>query len=105
MTQKAVQVSIVSAPGRPDLEGKSWLTTENGHTELPQNEVVGIEQEPHELLEFFAFAHLKERLQIISEPFGQLARQIDQAPPSMARDLALSRLAEAKDWAVRAWLK
>lgn len=55
------------------------------------------------LLQFFAYAHLPENLQDISRPFGELAQRIvDTLPSSPERTVALRKLLESKDCAVRA---
>lgn len=57
------------------------------------------------LLQFFAHAHLPPALQAVSRPFGELAEQIVATLPSNAeRTVALRKLLEAKDSAVRAFL-
>lgn len=61
---------------------------------------------PYEYLtQFFAYEHLPEKLQVISKPFGELARQIVATlPPNEERATAMRKLLEAKDCAVRAQL-
>lgn len=68
------------------------------------------------ILQFFAYEHLPPHLQAVSKPFCDLARQIVEpsevtgaAPPSQfplprnqERTVALRKLLEAKDAAVRA---
>lgn len=55
------------------------------------------------LLQFFAYTHLPEHLQAISKPFCDLADQIVETLPSNPeRTVALRKLLEAKDCAVRA---
>lgn len=55
------------------------------------------------LLQFFAYEHLPERLQLVSKPFGQLAETIVAVlPRNPERTTALRKLLEAKDCAVRA---
>lgn len=55
------------------------------------------------MLQFFEYEHLKPELQEISKPFGILARQIvDKLPQNPERTVALRKLLEAKDCAVRA---
>ncbi len=55
------------------------------------------------LLQFFAYDHLPERLQVVSKPFGQLAETIVAVlPRNPERTTALRKLLEAKDCAVRA---
>jgi len=57
------------------------------------------------LLQFFAYAHLPEQLQVISKPFGELAEAIVRTlPRNPERTVALRKLLEAKDCAVRAQL-
>lgn len=57
------------------------------------------------MLQFFAYAHLPERLQEISKPFGDLAQQmVDTLPANPERTVGLRKLLEAKDCAVRAVL-
>ena len=57
------------------------------------------------LLQFFAYEHLPTHLQLISRPFGELAKQIvDTLPSNPERTTALRKLLEAKDCAVRAML-
>lgn len=55
------------------------------------------------LMQFFSYAHLPPSLQQISAPFGILAQQImDTLPENPERTVALRKLLEAKDCAVRA---
>lgn len=55
------------------------------------------------LLQFFAFAHLKPEMQAVSRPFGELAQHlVDTLPRNPERTVALRKLLEAKDCAVRA---
>lgn len=57
------------------------------------------------MLQFFAYAHLPAHLQAVSQPFGELAQQIVATLPSNPeRTVALRKLLEAKDCAVRALL-
>lgn len=57
------------------------------------------------LLQFFEYAHLKPGLQEVSKPFCDLARDIVQKlPRNPERTVALRKLLEAKDCAVRAVL-
>lgn len=60
----------------------------------------------HELVDqFFAHAHLPEHLQLVSRPFGELARVLlVQLPANRERTKALDLLLAAKDAAVRAKL-
>lgn len=75
-----------------------------------QNAIERIEAEdanqaqPQEsLLQFFVYGHLPPHLQEISKPFADLARMIfDNLPRNPERTVALRKLLEAKDCAVRA---
>ena len=57
------------------------------------------------MLQFFVYEHLPAHLQVVSKPFGDLARQIvADLPSNPERTVALRKLLEAKDCAVRALL-
>jgi hypothetical protein len=57
------------------------------------------------LMRFFAFKHLPPHLQEHSRPFAELAANLcSRIPPSPERDMALRKLLESKDAAVRAAL-
>lgn len=56
------------------------------------------------VLQFFAYAHLPEHLQAVSKPFGELAEQIADRAQNAETTVALRKLLEAKDAAVRATL-
>jgi hypothetical protein len=57
------------------------------------------------LMKFFAYEHLKPEFQAISKPFGEMAAWIIATLPRNAeRTVALRKLLEAKDCAVRASL-
>lgn len=56
-------------------------------------------------LQFFTWAHLPMRLQDVSRPFGEMAHRIVLTlPDNPQRAIALQKLIEAKDAAVRARL-
>jgi hypothetical protein len=58
-----------------------------------------------EILQYFAYEHLPEHLQPVSAKFSMLAREIASGLPECAeRSVALRKLLEAKDAAVRAAL-
>lgn len=60
------------------------------------------EQVEH-ILQFFAYAHLPPHLMAVSEPFCRLANELaDALPRNPERTVALRKLLEAKDAAVRA---
>jgi hypothetical protein len=55
------------------------------------------------ILQFFGYHHLPEAMQKVSRPFCDLANQIvDTLPRNAERTVALRKLLEAKDAAVRA---
>lgn len=57
------------------------------------------------LLQFFAYSHLPGDLQVVSRPFCDLAVGIvETLPRNPERTVALRKLLEAKDCAVRARL-
>lgn len=63
--------------------------------------------EPREeiILRFFRYAHLPENLQTVSRPFADLAHLlVDKLEASAERTVALRKLLESKDAAVRAAL-
>ena len=61
------------------------------------------EHEP--IVQFFAYSHLREDLQAVSRPFCDLAITIlETLPRNPERTVALRKLLEAKDAAVRAKL-
>jgi hypothetical protein len=61
------------------------------------------DQEP--LLQFFAYEHLRDDLKAVSRPFCALANAlVDELPRNPERTVALRKLLEAKDCAVRAKL-
>ncbi len=62
--------------------------------------------EPKEpIMQFFTFQHLPQPLQNVSSPFCLLAHDIvEELPRNPERTVALRKLLEAKDAAVRALL-
>lgn len=67
----------------------------------PTNESPG----PERMLKWFAYSHLPEKLQAASKPFGDLAEAlVENTQPGPERTVALRKLLEAKDAAVRATL-
>ena len=57
------------------------------------------------MMKWFAYSHLPQHLQVVSEPFHQLADVIvKDIEPGPERTVALRKLLEAKDAAVRAKL-
>lgn len=65
----------------------------------------GEQQVQPDIMRYFNFLHLREPLQSVSAEFAQLAVYIaNELPPGAERSVALRRLLEAKDAAVRAAL-
>ena len=61
--------------------------------------------EPTEhISQFFAYAHLPSHLQEVSKPFSDLSEIVLTLPRNPERTVALRKLLEAKDAAVRAKL-
>jgi len=56
------------------------------------------------IVKFFAFDHLPERLQSISRPFRDLAEEVAARGDNPETTVALRKLLEAKDAAIRAAL-
>lgn len=54
------------------------------------------------ILQFFRFTHLPPGLQLVSQPFAMLAIELMKLPRNPERTVALRKLLEAKDAAVRA---
>jgi len=60
-------------------------------------------REPEPILQFFEYGHLPEALAKVSKPFCELARDlVATLPRNPERSVALRKLLEAKDAAVRA---
>lgn len=58
---------------------------------------------PAPILKHFAYEHLPEKLQQVSRPFGDLARELDaDLPDGPEKSAGLRKLLEAKDCMVRA---
>ena len=57
------------------------------------------------ILQFFAYEHLKPEMQAVSKPFGELAAKIvADLPRNPEQTVALRKLLESKDAAVRAFI-
>ncbi len=59
---------------------------------------------PEPMLQFFSYAHLPPHLAEVSSPFCDLAHTICTLPRNPERTVALRKLLESKDCAVRAVL-
>lgn len=70
------------------------------------NESPEKQESPKEfLLQFFTYSHLPNKLHIVSAPFCELARLlVTELPRNPERTVALRKLLEAKDCAVRCTL-
>jgi hypothetical protein len=67
--------------------------------------MTGTREDIEPIIQFFRYEHLPEHLQAISAPFSLLAISlIDALPRNPERTVALRKLLEAKDAAVRAKL-
>jgi hypothetical protein len=61
------------------------------------------DEKPEHIMQFFAFAHLPPHLQVVSEGFANMASHIVSVlPRNPERTVALRKLLESKDAAVRA---
>jgi hypothetical protein len=61
--------------------------------------------EPNQILRWFEFDHLRDDLRVVSQPFFVLASHIDETLPNgPEKSVALRKLLESKDAAVRAAL-
>lgn len=59
-----------------------------------------------QILKYFSYSHLPEKLQAISKPIADLAQKIDQEYPDCEEKSAgLQKLLEAKDCFVRSVLE
>lgn len=62
-----------------------------------------MEQKPEHIMQFFSYSHLPERMQAASKQFHDLAQRIvETTSRNPERTVALRKLLEAKDAAVRA---
>jgi hypothetical protein len=57
------------------------------------------------VLKFFSYSHLPPKLKEVSEPFSVLAKEVANRSDSPETTVALRKLLEAKDAAVRAALE
>lgn len=103
------QLGIGGAPGGPDMtvapNAVGVFHVHSGQDllihEVQPDTTVAATDEP--ILQFFAWAHLRDDLNEVSRPFGQLAeRLVAVLPRNPERTVALRKLLEAKDAAVRA---
>lgn len=69
-----------------------------------ENQLKKLAADGEAILRFFCWSHLPDFLQKVSEPFGAMALGIMNLPRSAERTVALRKLLESKDAAVRAAL-
>lgn len=81
---------------------QTTVTLNAKQVELLETPLEGKSVEVEFLTQFFAYDHLPPHLQAISKPFGELAKFICTLPRNPERTVALRKLLEAKDCAVRA---
>lgn len=60
--------------------------------------------EQEQVMQFFVYSHLPPHLQEVSKPFAEMAQVILALPKNEERSVALRKLLESKDAAVRAKL-
>lgn len=63
-----------------------------------------MDQTQEQIIQFFSYSHLPERLQEVSKPFCDMASKLLELPRNPERTVALRKLLESKDAAVRAIL-
>jgi hypothetical protein len=78
----------------------------DGQNQKPTNQGMGVTPlAPDHIMQFFAFDHLAAHLQFVASPFARMAESIvDHIPRNPERTVALRKLLEAKDAAVRAFI-
>ncbi len=71
----------------------------------PDGDLVSDAPPEDRMLKWFAYEHLPDHLKSVSKPFGDLAKQLcDTVSSGPERTVALRKLLESKDAAVRAAL-
>jgi hypothetical protein len=91
---KEVQFQLTNSDGTPCAPVETIALDAQPSTEAPEH-----------IMQFFAFAHLPPHLQKASAPFAELAKVVvETTPRNPERTVALRKLLEAKDAAVRALL-
>lgn len=89
----------------PELSGKLNALRLSTYDVHPTTRPPSSDPTPEPILRFFAYEHLPAALKVVSTPFGDLARDLHATLPRNAeRSVALRKLLEAKDAAVRAAL-
>lgn len=59
------------------------------------------EKKKNSLMQYFTYSHLPPHLQEVSKKFAELAEYVDSLPSNPEQTVALRKLLEAKDCAVR----
>ena len=81
---------------------------ESGYSLIKDENTVGEMAEPQRtnpIMKFFAYGHLPENLKAVSKPYSDMAEHLDGVlPDSAEKSVALRKLLESKDAAVRAAL-
>lgn len=109
-TYPTVIVTVADREVLRIIGGKSKAELENLFFEKPAAPVAAIVEDkpkviPVDIMQFFNYSHLPQHLQAISKPFGDLANNlVATLPHNTELEVALRKLLEAKDAAVRAAL-
>lgn len=95
----------LTTPPATDNVAAAPATIDNPDPAIPAIANLNQQANPEHIMQFFAWLHLPEHLQVVSAPFGELAEQlVTNLPRNPERTVALRKLLEAKDAAVRAQL-
>jgi hypothetical protein len=96
----------------PDFPGGHSVSTSTKETVMTSIMTIGpesaelkiaVENTTEQIMQFFEYEHLPVHLQEVAEPFRDLARAvIRRVPRNPERTVALRKMLEAKDAAVRA---
>jgi hypothetical protein len=106
-TDRSTSVAFVVQPAAPVAGFDAPFETRGSRivpdTRFTSDAPVNLPTDPVEpMLQFFALAQLPPRLQLVAKPFADLAQRIvDELPRNPERTVALRKLLEAKDCAVR----
>ena len=87
-----------------DMAEFAGISYEAAHAQVePDTQRRGLQAMSEPIMQFFAFEHLPEHLQPMSRSFAELARDlVTTLPRNQERTVALRKLLEARDCAVRA---
>jgi|SRR5579859_5555409 len=85
--------------------GKGWNDYEEYRNKEQERKLKMNFVNNKDILQFFQYTHLKPEMQNVSKPFHDMAHEIiERIPPNPERSVALRKLLEAKDAAVRAFI-